>query len=51
MKVLTIFFREEISSLLDRLIKSCNKCGDSAIGVKVAAEQLKMELEKYTELH
>lgn len=49
MKVLTIFFREEISSVLDRIIESCNKCGDSTTEIKAAAEHLKMELEKYTE--
>ena len=49
MKVLAIFFREEISSMLNRIIESCNKCGDSTPGIKGAAEHLKMELEKYTE--
>lgn len=49
MKVLTVFFREEILSILDRIIESCNNCGDSTIGIKVAAEHLRMELEKYTE--
>lgn len=51
MKVLAIFFREEISSMLNRIIESCNKCGDSTTGIKVATEQLKIELEKYSEWH
>lgn len=49
MKVLTIYFREEISSILDRLIEVCNNCGDSTREMQRAAEHLKMELEKYTE--
>ena len=51
MKILTIYFREEILSILDRLIEACNKCGDSTREMQRASEHLKMELEKYTERH
>lgn len=51
MKVLAISFREEISSILDRLIEACNNGGDSTREMPRAAEHLKMELEKYTERH
>lgn len=49
--ILKISFREEILCMLDKLIESCNKCGDSTFDVKRAAQQLIMELEKYTEKH
>lgn len=49
--VLAISFREEISSILDRLIEACNNGGDSTREMPRAAEHLKMELEKYTERH
>lgn len=51
MKVLAISFREEISSILDRLIEACNNGGDSTREMLRAAEHLKMKLEKYTERH
>lgn len=49
MKVFAVFFREEISSILDRIIKACNNCVDSTTEIKRAAERLMLELEKYTE--
>lgn len=51
MKVFAVFFREEILSMLDRIIKACNNCGDSTTEIKRAAEKLMLELEKYTERH
>ena len=49
MKVLTIFFREEILSMLDKLIESCHLCGSSTNEILSVAEILKRELEKYSE--
>lgn len=48
MKVFTVFFREEILSMLNRIIEACNNCGYSTTEVKRAAERLMLELEEYT---
>lgn len=48
MKVFTVFFREEILSMLNRIIEACNNC-DGTTEIKRAAERLILELEKYTE--
>lgn len=50
MKVFTVFFREEILSILNRIIEACNNCGDTT-EIKRATERLMYELEKYTERH
>jgi len=51
MKVFTVFFREEILSMLNRLLEACNNCGDSTKEIQRAAERLMLELEKYSERH
>lgn len=48
MKVFTVFFREEILSMLNRIIEACDNCGSSTTEIKRAAERLMLELEEYT---
>lgn len=45
------YYRQDVEEEMKRLIRICKVCGDSAIAVQSAAEQLLIKLEEYKKRH
>lgn len=43
-------FREDVEDVLNRLIEACKKCNETE-GIEAAAYNLKIAIDRYTELH